>query len=196
MGLLTMRLFTAVFVSLLIVEVGIGIGAQAPAPRTPQPVARPSARAASIKPDGSLAQLMRGILFPNSNLLFAVQDNDPGAPPKKPDAAAGGSHDYSNVYSGWEMVESAAVALEESADLIMKPGRLCSNGRPAPVTRPDYMKFVQDLREAGRKTLAAAQAKSQDQVIELTNDLADACSNCHEIYRDKGPAGSAERCRP
>ena len=27
-----------------------------------------------------------------------------------------------------------------------------------------------------------------------TNDLADACSNCHEVYRDKGPADSPARC--
>lgn len=181
----------AAFTALLVVA---ALAAQTPAPRTtPAPAPKPLPRASTIKPDGSLAQLMRGILFPNSNLLFAVQENDPGAP-KKPTAT--GAHDYDNVYTGWEVVESAAVALEESADLIMKPGRLCSNGRPVPVDRSDYMKFVQDLREAGRKTLAAAQDKSQERVTELTNDIADACSNCHEVYRDKGPAGSAARCVP
>jgi hypothetical protein len=189
-----MRFFATGLTSVFLFAVGI-TAAQTPTPRPTQtPVPKPAARAAAVKPDGTLAQLMRGILFPNSNLLFAVQENDPGAP-KKSDAASG-SHDYSNVYTGWEMVEGAAVALEESADLIMKPGRLCSNGQPAPVGRADYMKFVQDLREAGRKTLAAAQAKNQEQVTELTNDIADACSNCHEIYRDKGPVGSPARCLP
>jgi cytochrome c556 len=188
-----MRVFAVSLTLLLIVA---AVAAQAPTPRpVQQPARRAAVRASSVKPDGTLAQLMRGILFPNSNLLFAVQENDPGAP-KKPDAGADGSHDYSNVYTGWEVVESAAVALEESADLIMRPGRLCSNGRPAPIGRPDYMKFVQDLREAGRRTLAAAQAKSQDRVTELTNDIADACSSCHEVYRDKGPAGSPARCMP
>jgi len=29
-------------------------------------------------PDGTLAQVMRGILFPNANLLFDGQPKDPG----------------------------------------------------------------------------------------------------------------------
>ncbi|MQA28419.1 MAG: hypothetical protein GEU82_01075, partial [Luteitalea sp.] len=46
--------------------------------------------AAAAEPTGDLAQLMRGILFPNSNLIFDAQSNDPGAP-KKPEAGGGGA---------------------------------------------------------------------------------------------------------
>jgi hypothetical protein len=161
------------------------------------PPARPALRQPA-RPGGDLAQLMRGILFPNSNLLFDVQQNDPGAPPKKPQAGAdaGASQAYANVYSGWQVVEGAAVAIEESADLILKPGRLCSNGKPAPVGRADFVKFANGLRDAGRKALAAAKEKNQEKVSDVTNDVADACSNCHEVYRDKGPAGSPARCVP
>jgi hypothetical protein len=42
----------------------------------------------------------------------------------------------------------------------------------------------------------AAQAKDQDQVIEVTGQVAEACALCHEVYRDAGPAGSPERCVP
>ena len=35
----------------------------------------------------NLNQVMRGILFPNSNIIFDTQDTDPGAPP---DPAAAG----------------------------------------------------------------------------------------------------------
>jgi hypothetical protein len=186
-----MRVFGVCATFLLTIAV---VAAQAPAPKRAAP--RPAVPAPAARPDGDLAQLMRGILFPNSNLLFDVQENDPGAPPKKDDSAAGASHSYANVYDGWQVVEGAAVALEESADLILRPGRSCSNGKPAPVGRADYMKFAQQLREAGRKTLVAAKAKSQSQVSDLTNDVADACANCHEVYRDKGPAGSPARCAP
>src|SRR5262245_46696529 len=98
-------------------------------PQKPSPTTPPRRSA----PDGDLAQLMRGILFPNSNLLFDVQENDPGAP-KKTEAGTGGSasQTYANVYSGWQVVEGAAVALEESTDLILKSGRRCSNGKLAP----------------------------------------------------------------
>jgi cytochrome c553 len=169
------------------------VAAQAPAPKR-APAAR-AVPAPPARPDGDLAQLMRGILFPNSNLLFDVQEHDPGAPPKQDDST-GASHNYANVYDGWQVVEGAAVALEESADLILRPGRSCSNGKPAPVGRADYIKFAGQLREAGRKTLAAAKARGQSQVSDLTSDVADACANCHEVYRDKGPAGSPARCAP
>src|ERR1700731_3375852 len=83
------------------------------------------------RPAGDLAQVMRGILFPNSNLLFDVQQNDPGAPPKLDTHVNGSaSKNYADVYTGWQVVEGAATAIAESADIILKRGRLCSNGRP------------------------------------------------------------------
>jgi len=139
---------------------------------------------------------MRGILFPNSNLIFDAQSNDPGAPKKEAAGAAGASSSYGSMYTGWEGVENAAIALAESADLIMNPSRVCSNGKPVPVQRADWQKFVEGLRQAGRVTLAAAKTKSQDKVVEATDSVAEACSNCHEVYRDKGPAGSPARCSP
>jgi hypothetical protein len=169
-------------------------------PNTPAPpAAAPAARPAGARPTGDLAQLMRGILFPNSNVIFDAQSNDPGAPKKEassPGAGAGASATFANVYAGWPAVEGASVALAEAPDLILKPGRLCSNGKPAPVQRADFIKFAQALREAGIASLAAAKAKSQDKVIEVTDKVAEACANCHEVYRDKGPAGSPERCTP
>ena len=113
-----------------------------------------------------------------------------------PPSSGGASAAYANVYSGWQVVEGAAVALEESADLILKGGRLCSNGKPAPVARADYVKFAAALRDTSRQALVAAKAKDQMKLSDITNDLADACSMCHEKYRDKGPAGSPERCLP
>jgi hypothetical protein len=159
----------------------------------------PAAQAPAARPDGNLAQVMRGMLFGNANVLFDVQQHDPGAPPKPPTGAtsgAGATQTYANVYAGWEMVEAAAVALEESADVILKPGRVCSNGKPVPVTRADYVKFAAGLRAAGRKAFTAAKAKNQEQASDATNDVSDACSMCHEVYRDKGPYGSPARCTP
>jgi cytochrome c553 len=42
--------------------------------------------------------------------------------------------------------------------------------------------------------LKAAQSKSKDAMIEVSGTVADACAMCHEVYRDRGPAGSPERC--
>jgi len=166
-----------------------GVAAQAPP-------AKPSAGAAA-RPAGTLAQVMRGIYFPNSNIIFDVQQNDPSAP-KKPPAEAGRSatETYASTYSGWEAVENAAIALTDGVDLILKPGRSCQNGKPVPLQQADFQKFAREMRAAGLAVLAAARTKNQEKVSDATNTLADACSSCHEVYRDKGPADSPARCTP
>jgi hypothetical protein len=100
---------------------------------------------------------------------------------------------YAGTYSGWEVVENAAIALTDSVDLMLTPGRMCQNGRPAPVREPEFQKFAQDMRAAGLTVLKAARAKNQEKVSDATNDLADACSGCHQVYR-RGAADSPTRC--
>ena len=163
-------------------------GAQAPSRAAPRRAPAPT---------GTLAQVMRGVYFPNANLIFDVQQNDPAAPKKKSSETGGSATDtYSAAYSGWDVVENAAVALTDGVDLILKQGRVCQNGKPVPLQQADFQKFARDMRAAGQKVLAAARTKNQERVSDATNDLADACASCHEIYRDKGPADSAARCTP
>ena len=101
---------------------------------------------------------------------------------------------YAGAYSGWELVENAAIAVTDGVELIMTPGRLCQNGKPVPTRNADFQRFAQNMRKAGLAVLQAAHTKNQEKVSDATNDLADACSACHEVYRDKGPADSAARC--
>jgi hypothetical protein len=130
------------------------------AAEAPQP--KPPAKAAP-KPVGTLAQVMRGIYFPNANLIFDVQQNDPAAPKKKSGETGGSATDtYSGAYSGWEVVENAAVALSDGVDLILTPGRLCQNGKPVPGQRADFQKFAQAMRKAGLEVLQAAHTKNQE----------------------------------
>ena len=172
-------------------SVGFGLlfVASVAAAQAPEPSARPSA---------SLAQLMRGIMFPNSNIIFNVQSNDPAAP--KPVYEQGnGAFSWvdwgAGIYTGWEVVENAAMALEEAPDLIMKPGRLCTNGRPVPLWRSDFATFAQGLRDAARAILEAAREQNQERVSDATNQLAEACFSCHDVYRNNPPGGS-RRCVP
>ena len=145
-----------------------------------------AAQAPSAKPLGNLAQVMRGIFFPNSNIIFDVQTRDPDAPPEgNPDGR------FSRIYTGWPVVENAALALAEATYLITMPGRLCQNGRAAPAQQYDFDKYARELRDAGFAIYQAAQLKDQARVSELTNDLAGACENCHFTYRDK-----PDRCIP
>jgi len=175
-----------------------------------QTPAAAASQAPSFPPAGNLTQVMRGILFPSSNIIFNVQTNDPAVVVKPPDAASGQNGDFSwvnwgaGIYKGWEIIDYAAIAVAESAPLMLTPGRRCENGRPVPVDKPDWIKFSLELAEAGRAAYRASQTRSQDAVSEASNQLADACLHCHEVYRDKpggpmdvnDPSSKAKRCLP
>ena len=182
---------------LVLVTIGLlaafaSVTAQTPAPRRSSP--KPAAQA-TAKPDGNLAELMRAIMFPNSNIIFDVQTNDPGVEKKLGPAGGGALATFANLYAGWDVVQQAAIALAEAPDLIVKPGRVCSNGRPVPLDREDFPRWAQGLRDAARAVLTAAREKNQQKVSELTNDLIEACLNCHVQYRND-PPGGPRRCVP
>ena len=155
------------------------------------------AAAPSSRPLGNLNQVMRGILFPSSNLIFDAQTADPGARKVVGSATPGATltDRFAGLYSGWSLVDYASVALAESASLLMIPGRRCENGKPVPVDRPDWSKFSEELAAAGRAAYKASQSRNQDAVIEATNQVADSCLHCHSVYRD-GAGGAASRCLP
>lgn len=163
------------------------------------------AAAGAPSPPGNLAQVMRGILFPSSNLIFNVQNQDPGQQKMgwQPGDTSFGWADWgAGIYSGWELVDYAAIAIAESAPLLLTPGRRCENGRPVPVDRPDWIQFTREMADAGRAAYRASQSRDRDAVIEVTNAIADACLRCHEVYRDKpggttvDPSNKAARCIP
>jgi|SRR5688572_14554843 hypothetical protein len=139
----------------------------------------------SPKAYANLAKVMRGIPFPASNLIFDTQSNDPAAKPTESGGSGGATSAFSGVYGGWEAVENAALAISETANLIMIPGRLCQNGRPVPLDRADFQKFAQGLADAGQAALKAAQSKNLDAMVEVSGTVSDACAACHEVYRDK-----------
>jgi cytochrome c2 len=150
---------------------------------------------------GNLSQLMRGIMFPNSNILFTVQTHDPAEKKKANDAATtDGGFNWSmwgsDLYSGWEIVDYAAIALAESAPLMLTPGRRCENGKPVPVNDPDWIRFTKEMAEVGRAAYRASQTRNQEKVSDITSDVADSCQHCHQVFRDKvgrGRAGGAPK---
>lgn len=119
------------------------------------------------KPFGSLKQVMRGILLPNSDAIFNVARKAP-------------QNDQE-----WSAVQASAVALAESASLITMPGRLRDDGRPVPVARADWIRYTQELSEAAKASYKAAQARTAETVVDSTDRLVEACDSCHKVYRDK-----------
>jgi len=171
---------------------------EASLPRIVFPTTRSSA--GPPPPEGNLAELMRAIAFPNSNIIFNVQVKDPGTQVKKPPAAA--PFDYvewgTTVYPGWLAIDQAAVALTETAPLLLTPGRRCQNGRPVPVDRADWKQYVKDLVEVGKLARVASRARNFEAFVDISEKLNDACANCHKVYRDKGgtEGSGATRCQP
>ena len=121
----------------------------------------------AFPPLGNMAQLMRGIFFPNSNLIFTVQTRDPGAPAPKPDPAAAGGQtggfsfvDWgAGIYGGWQLVDNAAIALADASPLMLTPGIRCENGRLAPVTDALWIKLTEQMIAVARKTYQASQTQ-------------------------------------
>ena len=168
---------------------GLGVPTQmGQAANVAGPAATPVGQARAY---ATMLQVMRGILYPASNVIFTTQADDPLSfkPARRPSTSP---DPFTGAYPGWQAVENSSLALTESANLLLLP-RPCGNGRPAPVQNADWQGFVQQLRDAGMTAYKAAQAKDQDQVILAAGDVNDACLRCHQKYRNV-PGGFAARC--
>jgi hypothetical protein len=139
---------------------------------------------ADARPASTVRQLMQSVLFPNANVVFAVQREDPeavtrdGRPSLATDARSG-------LYGGWLAVENSALALAESADLLDVRGRTCANGRAAPVQEADWRAGVQALRTAALEVATASRRRSADEMSDVIDRLTESCSGCHQRYRTR-----------
>jgi hypothetical protein len=152
--------------------------AQAPARRAAQ------ASTTATRP-ATVLQVMRGILFPNSNVVFAAQGTDPATVKKASDPSLA-TDPLMGTYGGWEAVANSSVALTEATRLLEVP-RACSNGKPAPIQSETWKKGIAELRAAGAAAYAAAQKKDQDAILDASDKITTACATCHDKYREKTP---------
>jgi hypothetical protein len=61
----------------------------------------------------NLAQLMRGIMFPNSNVIFFAQDKNPVDVKHSGDSSLA-TDPLSGTFGGWAAVENSSLALKRS----------------------------------------------------------------------------------
>jgi len=153
-----------------------------------------TAQTPSLQVHADLNQLMRGLLYPAANVVFFSQTDDPE---KAKSGAAGDpamSTDPVNAaFGGWLSVENAGLTLAESANLLMIPGRNCSNGAPVPINDPTWAAFVQQLRDGGMKAYQAAKTRDSQKMIDASNALDASCEGCHRKWRN--PRSQANRCK-
>jgi hypothetical protein len=154
----------------------------------------PNTPTATMQVQTDLNRLMRGVFYPASNVVFSAQNDNPSdvkfVPGKDPALA---TDPLASTFGGWQAVENAALALMESSNLLLIPGRNCANGSPVPLNDPDWAKFVIELRDAGMKAYKAAQTKDQDKMVDAADTLSASCSACHRKWREKRNA--ADRCK-
>ena len=123
------------------------------------------AQAPTYKPFGVLADIMAGIMFPNSNTIFDVTKHAP------------------KTDKEWIAVQTSAVLLAESGNLLLLPGRKKETGGLVPVQTAEWKKHVQALVEAAKGVYPAAKAKNPDAIFAACEPLYQACFSCHEMYR-------------
>jgi hypothetical protein len=102
------------------------------------------------------------------------------------------------------MVDNAAIAIADAGPLMLTPGIKCENGRLAPVTEPDWIKYTEDMIAVARKMYRLSQTRNQEAVSDATGDLSDSCAACHNAYREvrvrgrapdpTDPSAKANRC--
>jgi hypothetical protein len=160
---------------------GLPLVAQAPATATPQVHA-------------DMNRLMRGVLYPAANVVFSAQADDPA---EKTEFIPG--HDpamstdpLTSTFGGWVAIENAALALAESANLLLIPGRVCSNGTPAPIEDPSWVALVLGMRRVSLEAYEAAQEMDMEKMIEISLPVSDSCDNCHRRWRNRRGGG---RCQ-
>jgi len=136
------------------------------------------------RPASTVRQLMQSVLFPNANVIFAVQRDDPEAVAR--DARPSLSTDArSGLYGGWQAVENSALALVESADLLALQGRTCAGGRVVPVEEAEWKSSVAALRTAALEVAARSRARNAEGMADVIDRLTESCSGCHQRYRTR-----------
>ena len=174
------------------------VDTSAPAPTDETTQAPPSGQAEGgpAAPVMTVNQLMRGVFFPLGNTIFFAQADDPAAVPRDAQPSAA-TNPLTGLFGGWEAVENSALALAESADLLVIPGRQCSNGEVVAVENADWIEFVADYREKSIAAYEAALTKDMDAMVEASGYLSESCLACHRVYRREPTQGDPrERCIP
>lgn len=137
------------------------IGALAAGCSKPAPVRHDTAPvvpaiASRFKVIGPSRQIMLAVTIPASDAVF----NAAAEPPTTDDQ--------------WVAVERAALALAESGNLLLMPGRAVDDG--------EWARFSQMLIDTGARAYEAAQAKDINGVSGAGNAIYEACEGCHKKY--------------
>jgi len=132
---------------------------QPPSPSPPQNPAASAGQADVVRaqPIGSMSDLMVKIIYPSSDAVFYITTRQP------------------KTEAEWGELQGKTLALAESANLLMMPGRARDQDR--------WMQDAKLMLDAGRAAFRAARAKDMNALEALNDQLYTSCTSCHQHYR-------------
>jgi hypothetical protein len=159
----------------------------------PSPVAGDAA-APTLTPVGTVKDVMKGIVDPTSKVIWdavGTESGKDGLVEKAPKTDA-----------EWAVVENNALSLAEAANLLKIPGRRMStpeqaNAKSTPDApeltpaqieekvnkdRPAWNSKADALQQTAAKALAAARAHDKDAILNVGEEIDNACESCHKVY--------------
>jgi hypothetical protein len=116
------------------------------------------AETTAMKSVATIREIMFAITIPTSESVFKAASEPPDTP------------------AGWTQVRDQALALAESANLLIMPGR-------APDTN-EWTQFAVVQREAAVVAMKAAESRDAEALSNASDALYDTCANCHARYLD------------
>jgi hypothetical protein len=122
--------------------------------KPPAPIATPAPTPFRVV--ANVKQIMKGIIEPASNAVFTAAGEAP-----KDDA-------------GWQAVEYNALAVVESANLLLMDGRA--------VDKSEWTKLATAMMDKAMVAVEAARTKDAAKLSETGDTLYGACEECHKVY--------------
>jgi hypothetical protein len=128
-------------------------------PPAPPATARqePSAAMVTPQPAGTMSELMVKIIYPASDAIFYITTREP------------------KTEAEWVELQGKALAVAESANLLMMPARARDQDR--------WMQDAKLMLDAGRTAFRAAKAKDVAALEAVNDQLYTSCTSCHQHYR-------------
>ena len=112
---------------------------------------------------GTLTEVMEANITPASYVIFDAVVYNNGVLEQAPRSD-----------EEWEEIEHGAIALAESANLLLLPGRAMDGG--------EWVKMTHALADAAVRARDAARAKDVDRLFDAGGAIYETCASCHAQY--------------
>jgi len=129
----------------------------------------------AAQPVGTMSDLMVKIIYPSSDAIFYITTRTPSSEAE------------------WGELQGKALAVAESANLLMMPGRARDQDR--------WIADAKLMLDAGRAAFRAARAKDVAALEAVNDQLYTSCTSCHQHYRPNygrraAPSATGEAAAP